>query len=73
MPECERLAIILKHYIMPDDLHKKKPQDASRINVHETYEMNYWTHTLGVSKAELEAAVKKVGTSAAAVRKHLGK
>lgn len=58
---------------MSDDKTKRRPQDASRINIHEDYEVNWWTHELNVSKAELVAAVKAVGTSAAAVRKHLGK
>jgi hypothetical protein len=58
---------------MSDDTKDRGPQDASRINVHEDYEVRYWTKALGVSKAELEALVKKVGVSADAVRKELGK
>lgn len=58
---------------MSDDLTKRRPQDASRINVHEPWEVNWWTDKFGVTKAQLEAAVKAVGTSAAAVAKHLGK
>jgi hypothetical protein len=58
---------------MSDNMKDRGPQDASRINVHEDYEVRYWTKALGVSKAELEALVKKVGVSADAVRKELGK
>ena len=58
---------------MGDDLTKKRPQDASKINIHEPYEVNYWTDALGCTKAQLVAAVKAVGVSAAAARKHLGK
>lgn len=58
---------------MSDDLTKRRPQDASRINVHESWEVNWWTDKFKVTKAQLEAAVKAVGTSAAAVAKHLGK
>ncbi|MCX6244684.1 MAG: DUF3606 domain-containing protein [Bacteroidetes bacterium] len=58
---------------MSDNLQKKRPQDASRINVHEPWEVNYWCSELGCSKAQLVAAVNAVGTSAAAVRKHLKK
>lgn len=58
---------------MPDDKTKRRPEDASRINVHEPYEVNWWTHELGVSEAKLRAAVQAVGVSAAAVRAHLGK
>ena len=58
---------------MSDNLLKKKPQDASRINIHEPYELNYWADALGVSKQQVINAVGAVGTSAAAVRRHLGK
>jgi len=58
---------------MPDDLTKKRPLDASRINIYEQYEVNWWCAELGVSRAHLIAAVQAVGTSAAAVRKHLGR
>jgi hypothetical protein len=49
------------------------PQDASRINIHEEYEVRYWTKALGVTEDKLEAVVKKVGTGADAARKELGK
>jgi hypothetical protein len=58
---------------MPDDKTKKKPQDASRINIHEPYEVNWWTDSLGCTKVQLEATVKAVGTSAAKVKEHLKK
>ena len=56
-----------------DDLNKKGAGDRSKINMHEDYEVKYWTKQLGVSRDELEKAVKKVGNSAAAVRKELGR
>jgi uncharacterized protein DUF3606 len=56
---------------MSDNLKKTKPQDASRINVNEVYELEYWSKTLGVSKEKLKATVKKAGVSAEAVRKAL--
>ena len=46
--------------------------DRSKIDMHEDYEVKHWTHTLGVSKEDLQKAVDKVGNSAAAVRKELG-
>ena len=58
---------------MPDDKTKRRPQDASQINIHEPYEVNWWTHEFNISKTQLVAAVKAVGVSAAAVAKHLGK
>jgi hypothetical protein len=54
-----------------DDLKKRGPQDRSKINMHEDYEVGYWTKELGVSKEKLQKAVDKVGNSAAAVRKEL--
>ncbi len=58
---------------MADDETNHGPQDASRINIHEDYEVAYWTNNFGSTKAELEAAVSKVGVSAEAVAKALGK
>jgi len=54
-----------------DDLKKKGPQDRSKINMHEDYEVKYWTKELGVSKEKLQKAVDEVGNPAAAVRKEL--
>ena len=58
---------------MSDDPNKRRPQDSSRINIHEEWELNWWSEELGVSKEKLKEAVQAVGTSAAAVRKYLGK
>jgi hypothetical protein len=56
---------------MPDDLSKRRPQDASRVNVHEPYEVRWWCHEFGCTEQQLRDAVSKVGVSAAAVRRHL--
>jgi predicted RNA-binding protein YlqC (UPF0109 family) len=56
-----------------DDKTKRGGQDRSRISLSEDYEVRYWTHELGVSKDELARVVAKVGNSADAVRKELGK
>lgn len=58
---------------MADDKSNRGPQDRSRISLGEDYEVRYWTGKFGVTKAELEAAVKKVGSSADAVEKELKK
>jgi 3-oxoacyl-[acyl-carrier-protein] synthase III len=55
-----------------DNLTKKDRRDRSKINMHEDFEVKYWTKELGVSKEQLQKAVDKVGNSAAAVRKELG-
>jgi hypothetical protein len=55
---------------MTDNLNKKRPQDSSKVNVHEPWEVNYWCKEFNCTKSELETAVKKVGVSATLVRKY---
>jgi hypothetical protein len=57
---------------MSDDRNLRGPQDRSRINTSEDYEVRYWTQELNVSEEELRRAVQSVGASAEKVRKHLG-
>ena len=52
------------------NLHNKSQPDRSKINMQEDFEVKYWTRQLGVSKAQLQAAVD-IGNAAAAVRKEL--
>ncbi|URL59652.1 DUF3606 domain-containing protein [Luteibacter flocculans] len=58
---------------MSDDKSKRGPADAQRINVHETYEVRYWTEALGVSEARLREVVAEVGVMADDVRRALRK
>ena len=44
-----------------DDKTKTGKADDSRINIHERYEVKYWTRMLNVSEADLVIAVKPVG------------
>ena len=57
---------------MADNKNDRGPGDRSRINIHENYEVQYWTTKFGVTKEQLSAAVDKVGVSAAAVERELG-
>ena len=59
--------------MMADDLKNRGAQDRARVNVNEDHEVRYWTQKLGVSKEQLAAAVNKVGVSADAVARELGK
>jgi hypothetical protein len=43
----------LQEEVMADNLQKAGPQDRSRINVHERWELEYWTEALGVSAEQL--------------------
>jgi hypothetical protein len=56
---------------MSDDKTKTGSPDRDRVNVHEDYEVQYWTKKLGVSATQLKAAVSAVGPSAKAVEAHL--
>lgn len=56
---------------MSDNLNNRGPQDRSRINVNEAWEVDYWTKELGVSREELENLVKKAGPAVSAVRQEL--
>jgi len=58
---------------MADDHTKRGPQDAARINVHESWELEYWCKELGVTPEVLRDAVHQVGPMAKDVRRHLGK
>ena len=49
------------------------PGDRTRINVHEEWELSYWTKLLGVDENDLRQAVQQVGPGTDAVRTHLGK
>ncbi|MCD6013785.1 MAG: hypothetical protein K0Q79_3647 [Flavipsychrobacter sp.] len=56
---------------MSDDRTKRGPQDSSRINITENYEVQYWTEKFGVSSEQLRNAVQRVGSLAADVEKAL--
>ena len=56
---------------MADDKTNRGSQDRSRINLSEDYEVRYWTDKFGVSKVELAAAVREMGSSTDAVEKKL--
>lgn len=58
---------------MSDDLDKRRPQDASKISLTESWEVRYWCREFECTEAQFRAAVVAVGHSCAAVRRHLGK
>ncbi|HEY6663246.1 MAG TPA: DUF3606 domain-containing protein, partial [Sphingomicrobium sp.] len=49
---------------MSDNLNMRRPQDSSRISMHEPYEVRWWTHHFGVSREQLQNAVNAVGHGA---------
>lgn len=58
---------------MSDDKNNRGPADRARINIHEAYEVEYWSKELGVSPDRLRELVGKHGVIAADIRRALGK
>lgn len=56
---------------MADNTKYPGPPDPSLINLNQAHEVRYWTKELGVTEAELRAAVREVGHSTAKVRAYL--
>lgn len=54
-----------------DDRTKRGPADRRRISLSEDYERRYWTHRLGCSAEQLEAAVAAVGREVKDVERYL--
>lgn len=57
--------------VMPDDLKYTGPEDRSRINIHQSHELRYWSRELLVTPEKLIEAVKAVGVSVPKVRIYL--
>src|SRR4051794_19869069 len=62
-----------KDSVMADDRLNRGQPDRSKINMHEDYEVRYWTRHLGTTREELQRVVDRVGNSARAVAKEFGK
>jgi len=58
---------------MADDRTKVGGQDRARINLGEDYEVRDWMEALGVSREQLEQAVRAVGDRAEDVREYLNR
>jgi len=56
---------------MSDDKAKVGSPDRDRINLHEDYEVQYWSKRFGVTRERLKAAVAAVGPTVKAVEAHL--
>jgi hypothetical protein len=51
---------------------RSRSEDRSRVNVHQPYELRYWTKALGTTADRLKELVKEHGPSAAGIRSALG-
>ena len=58
---------------MSDNKTDRGPADRARINIHEDYEVEYWSKAFGISPAKLRELVGKHGVMAEDVRKAAGK
>lgn len=58
---------------MADDKNIRGPADASRINVHEDYEVRYWTNKFGCTRDQLVRCVERVGVMVVDVKRCLGR
>ena len=56
---------------MSDDKSKTAPQDASKVNVNQDYEVAYWCKKFNCTKAQLIKAVANVGVMANDVEKEV--
>ena len=63
----------LKELSMPDDPNKKGPADRTRVNIHEPWEVEYWTKLWGVTAQQLKDCVQRVGPMVTDVKRCLGK
>ena len=58
---------------MSDDKSERGSPDRDRIDMSDPDEVRNWTQSLGVSKEDLERAVRSAGDRADKVREYLGK
>ena len=54
-----------------DNKTKTGKGDDTRINVNQTYEVQYWSEKFSVSREKLRAAVEAVGPAVSEVEKYL--
>ncbi len=58
---------------MTDNLKIKQPQDPTKINTHEEWELEYWSKKWNVTKEQIKQASKAVGSGTEKIKQHLGK
>jgi hypothetical protein len=56
-----------------DNLNRKVPEDPTKINLNQQWEIEYWTKKLGISESKLRTIVTKVGVYVADVKKELAR
>lgn len=54
-----------------DNLNRRVPEDPQKININQSWEVEYWTKKLHISEKKLRALVAKVEVNVADVKKEL--
>ena len=54
-----------------DNLNRRVPEDPQKININQSWEVEYWTKKLLISEKKLRALVAKVGVNVADIKKEL--
>ena len=54
-----------------DNLNRRVPEDPQKININQSWEVEYWTKKLHISEKKLRVLVAKVGVNVADVKKEL--
>lgn len=56
---------------MTDDLNRKAPEDPTKININQDWELEYWSKKLGITEELLVTVVETVGPMVIDVKKFL--
>lgn len=56
---------------MTDNLKIKAPEDPTKINLNQSWEVSYWTTKFGITEVKLRQAVKAVGVLVVDVKRWL--
>jgi hypothetical protein len=57
---------------MSDNLKRKGPEDPNKINVNQSWELEYWAKKFNVSEERIKTAVSEIGIELENVKKYLG-
>lgn len=58
---------------MSDNLKIRQPEDPKQINVHEDWELEYWSNKFDITKDQLLQTIQKIGTYVDDVQNYLNK
>ena len=59
------------HSIMSDNTQRRGPEDPTKININQSWEIGYWSEQLRISESELRNAVRHAGPLIANVQRWL--